>query len=65
MKGISVKKQEKTKLDRFVYWIVQIIFAVLTAGGLYHYLEPVDPVLSVPLATIFVALLFYISIKNR
>lgn len=58
-------KKTLTKIDSLVYWLVQIAFACFTAAGLYHYLEPVDPVLSLPLATLFVGMLFYISIKNR
>jgi hypothetical protein len=60
-----MKKQQKPKLDSFVYWLVQMAFAVLTAAGMYHYLEPVDPILSLPITTLFVGMLFYISIKNR
>lgn len=62
-----MKKQEQTKgkVDSLVYWLVQIVFAVLTAAGIYHYLEPVDPILSLPISTLFVGMLFYISIKNR
>lgn len=61
-----MKKQEKvTKLDSLVYWLVQVAFAVFTAAGVYHYLEPVDPMLSLPLTAMLVGMLFYISIKNR
>jgi len=63
-----VKKQEqvtKSKVDSLVYWLVQIAFAVFTAAGIYHYLEPVDIILALPLTTILVALLFYVAIRNR
>lgn len=60
------KEQVKTSiLDSLVYWLVQVAFAVFTAAGLYHYLEPVDPMLSLPITVIFVGLLFYVSIRNR
>ena len=63
----KVKEQEikSSKVDSLVYWLVQIAFAVFTAAGLYHYLEPVDPMLSLPITVIFVGLLFYVSIRNR
>jgi len=58
-------KKSTNKLDSLVYWLVQVTFAVFTAAGIYHYLEPVDPVLSLPITALFVGMLFYISIKNR
>ena len=62
----SMKKQEKvSKLDSLVYWLVQVAFATFTAAGIYHYLEPVDPILALPMTALFVGMLFYISIKNR
>lgn len=59
------KEQSNSKLDSLVYWLVQLSFAVFTAAGIYHYLEPVDPILSLPMTALFVGMLFYISIKNR
>lgn len=60
-----MKKKENSKLDSLVYWFVQVSFAVFTSAGIYHYLEPVDVILSLPITVIFVGMLFYISIKNR
>lgn len=64
----EVKKQSKkskAKIDSLIYWLVQVAFAVFTAAGIYHYLEPVDPILSLPLTGMLVSLLFYVSVKNR
>lgn len=61
-----MKKQNiNNKLDRAVYWLVQVVFAVLAAAGVWHYLQPVDMVLSLPMTVLFIAMMFYISIKNR
>ena len=63
-----MKKQEqvtKSKVDSLVYWLVQVAFAVFTAAGIYHYLEPVDIILALPLTAVLVALLFYVAIRNR
>lgn len=62
------KKSKESKhnlLDSFMYWFVQIAFAILSAAALYSYSKPVDPVLAVPVATAFVAFMFYISLRNR
>jgi hypothetical protein len=58
-------KKNKAKVDSLIYWLVQVAFAVFTAAGIYHYLEPVDPLLSLPITTMLVSLLFYVGIKNR
>lgn len=66
--------KEKTKktntkktnlLDSFIYWVVQISFAVLAGAGVYNYLQPVDPLLSLPLTALLISLLFYVSLRNR
>ena len=58
-------KNKNTKLDRSVYWVCQIILSVLAGAGVWHYLQPVDPILAIPLTIVLVANLFYVSLKNR
>jgi hypothetical protein len=57
--------KQTNKLDKGVYWITQIVLSVLAAAGIWSFLQPIDPVLAIPLTVILVANLFYISIKNR
>lgn len=56
---------KKSKLDSLVYWVVQLAFAVLACAGVYNYLQPVDPILSLPITGLLISLMFYVSIKNR
>ena len=56
---------KKSKLDSLVYWVVQLAFAVLACAGVYNYLQPVDPTLSLPITGLLISLMFYVSIKNR
>lgn len=57
--------KKNTKLDKAIYWLVQVVFAVLAAAGIWNYLQPVDVVLSLPITILFIGMMFYISIKNR
>lgn len=63
MKNKNIK--ESTKIDKAIYWLVQLTFAVLAAAGIWNYLQPVDPILSLPITVLFIGMMFYISIKNR
>ena len=56
---------KKSKLDTLIYWVVQLAFAVLACAGVYNYLQPVDPILSLPITGLLISLMFYVSIKNR
>lgn len=65
MTKVEKNLDKGSKLDSLVYWLVQLTFAALTAAGLYNYLQPVDPILSLPITLIFTSLLFYVSLRNR
>ena len=58
-------KEKGSKLDSLVYWVVQLAFAALACAGVYNYLQPVDPILSLPITGLLISLMFYVSIKNR
>lgn len=64
-KDIKKPKKNKALLDSLVYWVVQLAFAVLACAGVYNYLQPVDPILSLPITGLLISLMFYVSIKNR
>jgi len=58
-------KKKGNKLDSLIYWVVQLAFAVLACAGVYNYLQPVEPILSLPITGLLISLMFYVSIKNR
>ena len=65
---MSKKVQEevtKSKVDSFVYWLVQVAFAVAAVAGIKFYLQPVDPILANVFAVSLVGCLFYITSKLR
>lgn len=68
---MSTKKQVKEEtpkkpvLDSFMYWVVQLLFAVAAVAGVKFYLQPVDVILANVFAVSFVALLFYLTYKLR
>lgn len=56
---------KKPLVDSFVYWVVQIAFAVAAVAGIKFYLQPVDPILANVFSVSFVGCLFYITSKLR
>ena len=57
--------EKKSKFDGFVYWVVQILFAITSVAGVQHFLQPVDPVLATAFSVSLVSCLFYLTYRNR
>jgi len=52
-------------LDSIVYWLVMLVMAALSVTGVMFLIQPVEQILSIPIATVLVGLLLYVAIKNR
>ena len=52
-------------LDSLVYWLTQLGLAALAVSGILFFLQPVSNAISYPISGLLVALMLYISYKNR